>query len=376
MKFTAQKTLLANGLATVKNSVAANGSLPVLTGVLVEAKSGAVKLTTTNLDMVITAEVEAEVSVPGSIVVNFGKCYSFVNSMPLGGIDCQLKRKGNQNVLEMVAGECRTTTVTIDAMEFPTVAKIDAKAKSVEMDQKDLMAALTFVRHAFGVNQSRRQLMGAMVEIRDDGTTFVGTSGSRMAVYGEITTTKPKNAVSLIVPTKLVGGIIDVIKGETGRVRLLSGSGMVRVEAVDNNRWSVQGKLIDKECVQWRNAIPLANNGYCNRFKVDRSLFMDQVERARQAVAEYTGCPCITVEATDGVMSADGSNSEYTAHSEMRIDYAGEELASMLNPDYLMEALRAANDDEITVTFKDGDSPIMFTGESGTTEVIMPLRVN
>ena len=70
MKFTCNQQTLTKALNTVSKAVSNRTTLPILKGILLEAKeNGTLVLTASDLEISIQKEIEASVDVPGSAVV-------------------------------------------------------------------------------------------------------------------------------------------------------------------------------------------------------------------------------------------------------------------------------------------------------------------
>jgi DNA polymerase-3 subunit beta len=70
MKFTCSQQKLSKALNTVSKAVSTRTTLPVLKGILLEAKEdGTIMLTASDLEISIQKKIEADVEVPGSAVV-------------------------------------------------------------------------------------------------------------------------------------------------------------------------------------------------------------------------------------------------------------------------------------------------------------------
>ena len=66
MKFTINRDHFSAGLQLVSNVVGSRKTMPILQNVLLEATSGKIHLTTTNLDLVLDVSIKAEVAEEGS----------------------------------------------------------------------------------------------------------------------------------------------------------------------------------------------------------------------------------------------------------------------------------------------------------------------
>ncbi len=69
MKFSCEKAVLLSGITTASRTAAVKSTIPVLEGLLIEA-SGDLKITGYNLKTGIRTRCEADVTKPGSIVLN------------------------------------------------------------------------------------------------------------------------------------------------------------------------------------------------------------------------------------------------------------------------------------------------------------------
>ena len=69
MKFTINRDHFSSGLQLVTSVVGARKTMPILQNVLIEAKDGLVRLTTTNLDLGARCSIKANVSDQGSITL-------------------------------------------------------------------------------------------------------------------------------------------------------------------------------------------------------------------------------------------------------------------------------------------------------------------
>ena len=69
MKFKINRDFFSAGLQLVTSVVGTRKTMPILQNVLIEARSGAVRLTTTNLDLGARCSVKADVSEEGTVTL-------------------------------------------------------------------------------------------------------------------------------------------------------------------------------------------------------------------------------------------------------------------------------------------------------------------
>jgi DNA polymerase-3 subunit beta len=64
------------------------------------------------------------------------------------------------------------------------------------------------------------------------------------------------------------------------------------------------------------------------------------------------------------------------AKDEVPIKYAGETIEIVFNPSYVMDPLKAIDDDEVTINLNNGHSPAVINCSIPFIYVLMPLRIS
>ncbi|MEO8206936.1 MAG: DNA polymerase III subunit beta, partial [Chthoniobacterales bacterium] len=82
MKFTVSKEALLDGLQTIQNVVSSRTTLPVLSNVLIETLDSGIRLTTTDLEVGIRRDIEAQIEKQGSTTLPARRFLSVVRELP------------------------------------------------------------------------------------------------------------------------------------------------------------------------------------------------------------------------------------------------------------------------------------------------------
>src|SRR5881392_2827906 len=82
MRFSATKEKLLEGLQQVQNVVSTRTTLPILSNVLLQAKEGAVHLTTTDLDVGVRGSFEANVDKTGATTLPARRLFTIIRELP------------------------------------------------------------------------------------------------------------------------------------------------------------------------------------------------------------------------------------------------------------------------------------------------------
>ncbi|HEX6208772.1 MAG TPA: DNA polymerase III subunit beta, partial [Actinomycetota bacterium] len=87
MKFRCERDTLAEALATAQRGVSTRPGIPALTGVMLEAGSEGLTVTTTDLEVTTQVHVPVEVSEEGSALVPARLVAEMVKSLPPDDVD-------------------------------------------------------------------------------------------------------------------------------------------------------------------------------------------------------------------------------------------------------------------------------------------------
>src|SRR5216117_1286565 len=93
MKFSVAKEKLLDGLQVVQNVVSTRTTLPILSNVLVRGVSGGIQLVTTDLDVGISSDVEADVAKPGATTVPARLLFAIIRELPAAEIEVDVDEK-------------------------------------------------------------------------------------------------------------------------------------------------------------------------------------------------------------------------------------------------------------------------------------------
>ena len=364
MKFAIVRSRFLEGLKSVQNIVAGKGSLPILQNVLIEAKGKTLTLTTTDLDISIKSEVECEVSEQGVSTLPVKLLFTLISKAAEGRVEIEIDAMERASI---VAGSARYKLTGMPESDFPRLPK-DDEAFEYRLQQSTLREMFRKTSYAASQDDTRRTLKGELMRFKDSKLTMVATDGRRLALV-ENEVEFPKDAEKdIVLPFKAVQELQRSLTGE-GEVEVMVQKSQVcfKLGAV-----TIFSKLMDDPYPNYTQVIPKE----CNEsIVVDRQLLLDALDRASVMTMDEAHSTKLSFSANKlKVMSAAGEIGE--ASDEVPIKYAGAQLDIMFNPTYVMEPLKAIDDDEVTINLKDGHSPAVIKCSIPFLYVLMPLRIS
>jgi len=364
MKFKIIRSTFLEGLRTVQNIVAGKGSLPILQNVLIEGRGKELVLTTTDLDISVRSTVACEIEGEGATTLPVKLLFNLISKAAEGEIEVSVDEKERATI---IAGSAKYKLAGLPEGEFPRLPK-DEESYAYEIQQATLREMFRKVSYAASQDDTRRTLKGVLMSFKDSKLTMVATDGRRLAlVENEIEF--PKNSEKdIVLPSKAVQELQRSLNGEDKTYI------MVQKTQVSFKIGSVllYSKLMDDVYPNYRQVIPAETS---ETIAVDRQLLLDALERASvMTMDEAHSTKLIFSQGKLTVTSAASDIGE--AKDEVAIKYAGETIEIIFNPSYVMDPLKAIDDDEVTINLNNGHSPAVIKCSVPFLYVLMPLRIS
>ena len=363
MKFKVIRSKFIEGLKSVQNIVAGKGSLPILQNVMIEGKGNSIKLTTTDLDISIKAEVECEVMEEGRTTLPVKLLFVSVMKAAEGEVTVECD---GQERATIKAGSARFKLQGMPAAEFPSTE--DGEAYMYTIPQATIREMLRKTAYAASQDDTRRTLKGVLMSFKDEKLTMVATDGRRLALV-ENEVEFPKAAEKdIVLPSKAVAELQRSLAAE-GEVTIMVKKSQIcfSIEKVQ-----IYSKLMDDTYPNYRQVIP---KECAEQISIDRQLLLDALDRASVMTMDEAHSTKLIFDGNRLTVTSAASDIG-EAKDEVPIKYAGEKIEIMFNPTYVMDPLKAIDDDEVTIGLNNGHSPAVIKCSIPFLYVLMPLRIN
>ena len=364
MKFSILKSNFIEGLKSVQNIVAGKGTLPILQNVLLEANGTELKMTTTDIDISMRITCECEVAESGSTTLPVKFLFNSVAKLSDGSICVEVD--SNENAV-ISAGSAKFRLVGMPESEFPRLPKED-DAYVYTISQDTLREMLRKTAYAASHDDTRRTLKGVLMSFRDSKITMVATDGRRLALVEKELEFSKSAERDIVLPAKTVQELQRALAGEEDASMMVQKSQV----CFKLGNLFIYSKLIDDVYPDYRKVIP---TGYPEQISVDRQLLIDALDRASVMTMDEAHSTKLTFSRGKLKVSSAATNIG-EASDEVPIKYAGNDMEIMFNPAYVMEPLKAIDDDEVTIHIKNGNSPAIINCSVPFIYVLMPLRVS
>ena len=369
MKFKVSRSVLADGLKKVQNAVPGKPVLQILANVKIEAKEdGTLVLSASDLDMTVQTAVKCEVGEAGVTTLPAKLLLNAVQKLPEGTVEVDSDPATEKATLK--GGSAIYRLNGLAAKDFPTADKVEVMA-SFTLTQPLLRECIRKTAFASSDDDTRKNLKGINVDYAKGKITLVATDGRRLAlVESEVVTDKPSDGFSVIITQSLAGELM----------RLLESEGDVKVSVAKEKiafaigQTVITCKLLDGVYPNYRQVIPdMEKMGY-NTISIDRSLLISAIDRANVVATGGTESVRLSFASNELVISSSAADESGSARDVVPVKYDGAPVDILFMPAYVLEPLKAIDDDEIAFCVADGSKPAVIKCASPYICVVMPLR--
>ncbi len=366
MKFKIQREAFLKPLQQVIGVVERRQTLPVLGNVLVNAAKKQVKLTATDLEVELQAQVTVAVTEPGDITLPARKLLDICRTLP-DEAELDISVKNDRALIK--SGKSRFTLSTLPASEFPVIDKLKS-AHKISLPQNELLQLIERTSFAMAQQDVRYYLNGLMLEPAAGILRAVATDGHRLAMCQISADTGDAGEQQVIVPRKGVQELQRLLEDSDSTVQVEIGSNHIRITTEELRFTS---KLIDGRFPDYQRVIPK---------NVDKQLVVDR-ELLRQALTrtsilsneKYRG---IRLEVSKNIIKIQAHNPEQEeAVEEIDARYDDENLVVGFNVTYLLDVLNVLSYPEVVIFLNDANSSALIQqpGAEACRYVVMPMRL-
>lgn len=363
MKIIIPTSSLSDALRKVLTVGSTRSPIPVLNNVLLQAKDNRLSLSTTDMDVSITTDVNVVVERNGETTLPAKKFGQIVGTLPNGDVTLDT----NPELITTIT--CKNAMFKVSGLspsDFPRRPEVDGDQKFV-FDKIELLKTLRKIGYAVSTDQTRVVLNGILLSVRGGNITAVATDGRRLALVEKITDGSVQLADGdVILPTKVVHELQKLLDGD-GQVTVKISSSFSQFNTGDT---TITSKLIDGTYPNYRQVIP---SSFKNSVVLPREAFFEVLNRVSIVVSE-SGSAIRFVLKEDSVTLSASTAEIGESEESLPVSYQGEPVNISFNPAFLKEPLKNLDCDEFTLRFNDEFKPVVLLGDQGFLYVIMPMR--
>lgn len=357
---------LVAALREARGAVQRRNTIPILSNVMIEADpSGTVRLSTTDLDVLVTRQLLGKVDAPVAFTLDANRLADVVGTFVPGS---QTTIRYEPPAATVSSGRARLRFATLPATDFPLIPQGDVSARFT-VDAKALTRAIGAVRHAVSSEETRYYLNGVFVHARAGQLVYVATDGHRLARYVDALPAGAEQMPDVILRTRCIDLVRAAAEARNVPVEIAVSPTKVTMTAGD---FTLVAKTVDATYPDYTRVIP---SGQQLLLGVDRDAFRETLNRVSVAVSDKVRA--VKVELASDLLRASVTSAEHgAAVDELPCAYASAPLEIGFNSRYLRDALAVFDVDEVELAMSGPRDPVLMTSTkaSGVTLVLMPMN--
>ena len=367
MKFSCEKSLLQAAVTTAARCAAAKSPIPALEGLLIQAGAD-VKVTGYDLKKGIYTSVPADVAEPGSIVLGARFLGDVVRSLPSGVVTISTENGLNTRI---ECGESHYSTVASESGDYPELPTVD-KENSISVPQNILSKMIRQTVFAVSDNESRPVYTGELFEVRGDTLSVVAVDGYRLALRRETVAEGEMEDCSFIVPGATLNDLEKLCGDTDEKVSITVGAKHISFTVGDT---VLVSRRLEGEFLNYERSIPSA---FAVTVEADREELVQAVSRVSIIIDERTKNP-LRLNLEDGCLHINCNTGVSQAKDQCPVK--GGKDASLeigFNNRYLLDALKAAPAENLSLCFNNASSPCVILPADGSgnfSYMILPVRL-
>ena len=364
MKFICDGEELAEAVATVSRASNARAINPILEGIKITAKDGAVTLAATDLEMYVQKTIRADIQIAGTAVVP-GKLFSEYIGR-LGAHPVTVSMEGE--TMRVVHGENVLAFQCLLLVEYPDIINISKKPHfSIKSD--DLRDFITKARVSASGDDSRPILKGILCEVGKDTMTGVALDGFRLSKV-EKPVKNHADEIKVVVPVRSFDEIKKLIADDNGEVSVILDKKFFQINI---GKVVFAGRLIDGEFINYNQIIPTK---FESNVVVERAGFDKAVDRAG-LLGRSDKINLVTLGITDKLVSITSNNEIGQIAEKVAAKLTGKDIKIAFNAKYLSDVLKATAAEFVKISFNGELGPCIIEPAKAADHLflVLPVRI-
>lgn len=352
-------------ISFLNHAVSPRPQLPILSGVLIEAQKGKIKLSATDLEIGVSTEVPASVEEEGKAVVLAKPFFEMLASVSEEKIN--LEKKDSEVLL--AGKKTRASLTTLDEGEFPKLFEEKGESAMV-IKKEDLEKDLGRVVFASSQDIGRPAFSGVLIKKEGDGAVLVATDSHRLSL-NKTQSVKIKAGKPVLVSARLIRALLSQKTEEDVEVSIFEKNNQVVFSLGDT---MLVGRTIEAEFPDFEKILP---DGFESKAEFDKQEFLQALKTTSIFARDNANIVRITLR-RDKVSVFAKSPTLGQNSVDVAAKTSGEENEIAFNNRYILELLQNIGGDQIVFEMQGPLNPGVFkvANDPNFTHLIMPIRVS
>ena len=354
---------LLHALGIVSRGVSTRTTVQILSGILLEAGEGTLRLAATDMEVSLRTSLEAKVESEGSVVVPGRLLLELARLLP--ETEVSIEHKPEEAAVEIRCGSASYRLHTYNPEDFPRLPQTQG-IELHEVDRATLLETVARVSRSASRDESRPVLTGVLMRFEPGKLVMAATDSYRLSVK-ETALEGTAPDLEAIVPARALA--------ELGRIA--QGGDEIQVGVHENQVvFGADGvwlttRRIDGQFPNYKQLLPEA---FEHEVVLSREELLAVVRRV--AVMAQRNSP-LRLRFAEGELAVSAQTQDVgEARETLPAAYNADTLEMGFNADFFRDGVESMASDEITLKLISPLRPaVMNGGEDDPTYLVMPIRL-
>ncbi len=364
MKIKIPQNELSKHISIVQKGISTKSTLPILDGILLRAKENKLFLTGTDLELGIESCIDCEVIEEGTIVITSKYFGDIVRKLPNSTVEIEVDTDNNVHI------DCDNSNFTVigqPSVDYPELPSIN-NDNSFNIPKDILKSMIKKIVFAIAQDETRPILTGALLEIKNNKASMVALDGYRLALKN--IDVECKNDVEVVIPGKTLSEIVKILDDDDSAVKIKFTSNHILFHLGET---LIISRLLEGQFLNYKDII---RNEYKSTVKVNTKLIKEGVERASLLSKEGKN-NLVKFDITDEKLIITSNSDIGNVHEEVPIELNGNDIRIAFNSKYILDGLKAIDEDEIIMNFVSNVNPCIIKPDEDDKYIylVLPVRL-
>lgn len=366
MKIICSKSSLLQGVNTVSKAVSSRTTIPILECILVDTSSNEIKLTANDMELGIETIIEGTIEEKGTIALDAKIFQEIVRKLPENEVVIETDDSFHTSI------ECEKSKFNIigkSGEDFSALPDIE-KNNPLLVSQYTLKEVIRQTIFSIADNENNKLMTGELFEINEDQLKVASLDGHRISIR-KIALKETYDTQKAVVPGKTLSEISKILPGDANKdVKIYFTENHIIFEF---DYTMVVSRLIEGE---YFKIDQMVSTDYETKIKINKKELLSCIDRSTLLVKEGDKKPII-MNISENSMELKMNSFLGSMKEEIDIKKEGSDILIGFNPKFFIDALRAIDEEEITLYMVNPKAPCFIKDEEDTfIYLILPVNFN
>ena len=354
MEIIVTKEELARGVNTVNKAVPSRTAMSILECVLFVVNESDIQLVANDMELSIETMINGKVKEQGNVAIDAKMLTDLVRKLP----DEEVTIKTDDANAHIKCGKLAVDIPCRSGDEFPQIPEV-SKGASLAISQFSLKEIIRQTVFSVSDNESNKVMTGELFKVKGNRLEVVALDGHRVA-QRKIDLKGEYDDTECIVPAKPLNEIIKIMSGSV--------SEDVEIYFSENHIvFEFGGTIVTSRLIEGKffDLTRMLNMEFTTKVTINRKDFLESIDRSTLLSNSIDKKPVKVDIWGDNlkwsIKSPKGSMSE-----DLSISKDGEDMTIAFNPLLVIDAIKAIDDEEITLHLVNSRTPCQIKDDLDT----------